>query len=472
MTSIPARVALSVARVGGALLCPPESSLEARRAADILGRPNPLHRSWMLRVKRNPRLAQYEPAPPDRVVCAGTVPSGAHEGWTWLPRYAPVHVRQVVDATVRPPAEFPGLRVELRPYQQTALRQWQEQGRGVVVAPCGGGKTTIGVGAIQASATPALVLVHTIDLAKQWRDRVSAQLGVDAGLIGDSKRTGEDRPVVVATIQTLARWTWAEREEWGARFGLVVLDEAHHCPAKSFTEVASSLPGRLRLALTATPVRQDGLIDFLWWSFGPAVSIIEQADLEAGGSTLRPTISWVRTGWEPEDGAATDAIERANQRAADEPRNALIVRLVLRAAAAGRRILVVTDRVEHCHALAALVEAGGVHARALVGHLSARVRTEVLDGLRSGSVPVVTATSVADEGLDVPELDTVFLVDDATAEAKVQQRVGRCCRPLATKRPPVVIDFIDGDDTGLRHAKARRRIYQRLGWAPPEIGGA
>lgn len=465
---IPARpptVSVDRATLAGGIYVPPELVAQATTAASILSKPSPEYKAWLRRCKKAGR--QVGSKPDEVYTTAGPVFGGPYDGWWWLPRHAPVQIRSATSAMALPEAEPVGLGITLRPYQQAAVDAVLWEQSGTIVAPCGAGKTSIGAALIARVNTPALVLVHTLDLAEQWRARCLEQLGVECGMVGDGVREA-DRRVVVATIQTLAKWTWAEVYEFGQRFGLVVLDEAHHAPARTFAQVMSAMPGRYRVGLTATPKRQDGLEDFLFWTCGRVVYTVRQLDLEVAGFTLTPRITWLPTGFRPEK-SAEDWTGLMNELAGDEDRNALLVDEVCRRAEADRRILVLADRVEHCRVLADAVGSRGIDAAALTGKLSKKARAEVLDQFRAGAIRVAVATSLADEGLDVSGIDCVVLATPSRNEGRVQQRVGRALRPAPGKQQPEVVDLVDPFGAAIGCAKKRRGLYTRLGWAPPPL---
>jgi superfamily II DNA or RNA helicase len=262
--------------------------------------------------------------------------------------------------------------------------------------------------------------------------------------------------VVIATIQTLAKWTWVERSAFGERFGLVILDEAHHVPAATFAQIFGALPGRYRCGLTATPVRYDGLTDMLHWTCGPIVHAITQQELERRGFVLRPDVWQVHTGWVPES-TTGEPHERAEELATSDRRNALLLRIVTELRSRGRRTLVLVDRTAHADQLA--VRCGGVSL-----HAAVKDRTEIVARLASGDVDVVFATSLADEALDAPPIDAVVLGTPEANLGTVQQRIGRGCRPASGKRTPLAVDLVDGWGPWIRAAQSRRRHYKQLGW--------
>jgi superfamily II DNA or RNA helicase len=451
---------------------PPELADEFRVASSVIAKPNPERRSWERRKRAGGFVGDE---PPEKYVCAGAIPDGQHAGHYWLPRHAPVACRQLSDGTTLPLGETLKLRTTLRPYQTAALDAWSFEQSGTIVAPCGAGKTTLGAGAIAAVSTPALVLVHTLALADQWAQRCMDQLGVTPGRIGGGVQwlgAPDAFPrVVVATVQTLAQWSWSERWDFGSRFGLVVLDEAHHVPARTFAETFASLPARYRLGLTATPTRQDGLEDLLWWSCGPAVYRIAQKDLEDGGFTLRPKVTWVQTAFKPTV-SSEEWTKLTDELAQDAARNELVSATAAQRLTEGRSVLVLADRTAHCAALAEQISAWGQPAEALTGSLSKKARGDVLERLTDGRLRCAVATSLADEGLDVPGLDVVVLAAPSRNDGRVQQRVGRALRPHASKAQPEVVDFVDPFPMARNAAKSRHRLYRNLGWGPPPVPGA
>ena len=150
--------------------------------------------------------------------------------------------------------------------------------------------------------------------------------------------------------------------------------------------------------------------------------------------------------------------------AEDEGRNALILGEAEKLLFEGRRVLILARRVEHCRALAADLEAVGWPVRALVGPDSPRVRAEILSELAQAGGRAVVATTVADEGLDVPEIDAVILAAPSRNPGAVQQRIGRACRPMPGKQRPIVVDVCDDFGPYRRAASVRWALYRRLGW--------
>jgi len=450
--------------IAGGILYPPREAEYGQAISRQNAVPNKAHAQWVSRVeKAGPYKAG--PEPPEVLTCGGEIPDGPWEGGWWLPRYMIPHgdARSMVSLPIAPHTE---LQITLRDYQREALAAWVANGgSGTVVAQCGAGKTCIGIAAISRLTTPALVLVHTLDLATQWIERVQTQLkDCTVGLVGAGKRE-DDARVVVATLQTLARWSWVERCRWGRRFGLVIQDEVHHAPARTFSEVLSSMPARYRMGLTATPHREDGLSDWVVWSCGPIVAEIDNRRLEEVGATMRPKISRIKTYWQPPRDAETYAA-LITSCCEDEDRNQVLLDVIAGQISLGRITLMLSDRVKHCRHIAAQLNArhGEGTCAALVGTVSKKRRGEILEAARAGTLKAITATTIADEGLDVPSLDTVVLGCPSRHLGRIQQRIGRALRPSPGKGQPMVIDVCDPWGPAMGYAKRRASLYKRLGW--------
>jgi superfamily II DNA or RNA helicase len=364
--------------------------------------------------------------------------------------------------------------IQLRDYQQDAVRKWQTAGcEGIIVAPCGAGKTMMGLGAMQICDQKTIVLVHTSDLAVQWKERIAAQLTTEDG--SSSVPTGDDvnvtmygngtkddtGDIVIASFQTLARMRFDDLLEFGKQFGLCIVDEAHHVPASTFSAVMFGMPARARLALTATPDRPDGLSDIMYWHFGSAVKQIHTTDLIASGRVLAPKVQFFATLWKPKvDGEWTKLIKGMVE---DQERNAKILDMVERFCRGGRQVLVLSDRVNHCQQLAEAMAERGIPAATLVGKMTKKQRAEVLELADKRELLAVFATTVADEGLDLPGLDTLILTTPTKSMGRIQQRIGRIMRYAENKRDPLVIDCVDAVKALFYMHKKRSRFYTELG---------
>jgi len=375
------------------------------------------------------------------------------------------------DRRVRPAAQLQDPpAVGLRDYQARAVAALAKITQGTVVMPCGGGKTRVGIGAVACLGTPALILVHTLDLAEQWRSELRALIGVEAGVVGG----GEDAPaeVTIGVIQTLVRWPRERLDAFLGGFGLLILDEAHHVAASTFHELVGRCPARYRIGLTATPEREDGLTPLLDLFLGRPLAAVSHEELVAAGVLALPEICIVETAFSFPYLGADEYAPMMAALVADERRNDLVVGAVVAAARAGHTCLVLSGRVQHCRTLVRSVHAAGVEAAELTGRVSKEHRAELLDRARRGDLAVLVATSLADEGLDLPRLSRVFLAYPSRARGRTVQRLGRLMRPHADKGRPALIDFVDRKVPILRRQHLdRRRLYAEvLGVPASQLG--
>jgi superfamily II DNA or RNA helicase len=373
--------------------------------------------------------------------------------------------RVVPEAKLEPTRELP-----LRDYQAAAVDKLAKITQGTVVIPCGGGKTRVGMGAIARLRTPTLILVHTLDLAEQWLGELRDKLGLEAGLIGD----GEERvaAVTIAVIQALARWDQAKLDTFLRGFGLLVLDEAHHVAASTFHRVVDRCPARYRLGLTATPEREDGLTALLDLFLGAPLAVVTHEELVAAGVLTVPEIRSVETAFTYPYTGAEDYAPMLAAVARDEARNRLIVESVVDEAGAGHVCLVLSGRIDHCQLLAEAIGARGISAAVLTGEVKRERRKELLDEARAGKLLVLVATSLADEGLDLPRLARVFLAYPGRSRGRTLQRLGRLMRPHADKQNAALFDFVDRKVPILRrHHLERRKLYAEvLGLSASKLG--
>jgi superfamily II DNA or RNA helicase len=227
--------------------------------------------------------------------------------------------------------------------------------------------------------------------------------------------------------------------------------------------VVDRCPARYRLGLTATPDREDGLTALLDLFLGAPLVTITHDELVAAGVLTVPEIQSIETDFTYLYTGAEDYAPMLTAVASDEARNALIVDHVVEEARAGHVCLVLSGRIDHCHTLANAIEAEGVSAAVLTGEVKRAVRKELLDRARAGELAVIVATSLADEGLDLPRLSRVFLAYPGRARGRTVQRLGRLMRPHVEKTDAALFDFVDKKVPLLRrHHLERRKLYAEV----------
>lgn len=369
-------------------------------------------------------------------------------GRVWLPRALTLPgVRVTTDATSTAPLRTVRHTTKLWPHQAAASRAIGQRS-GVVVMPCGSGKTTLAIAKLAEWRQRALVLVHTRDLLTQWVARLGVEL---AGVtVGEGKTSTAD--VVVCTVQQLALCSPEWLAAWGRRFGTLIADESHRAAARTWTHVVASIPARNRLSMTATPEREDDGWPLVEAHFGPVLHRVREAELVKAGRVLKPSVRCV----------ITRRSDEAIPVEEDPRRNSQIVHIVRRLVEVeDRTVVVLVRRVVHAGYLAARL-ASYVSSSALHGEMTGTEREEVLAALRAGRLRAVVATSLLDEAVDVPSVDTIVLAAPTAVLARVEQRIGRATRAARGKQQPLVVDLCDAHHVA--SASKRESWYESRGY--------
>jgi len=349
------------------------------------------------------------------------------------------------------------LRYSLRDYQIEAADALARHVQCCAVLPCGAGKSAVVLGAIERVGQPALIIVHTRDLVEQWIANVRSGFGIEPGVIAEGQVRLAD--VTIATIQSLAALN-VTLSAVAARFGCVVVDEAHHTASASYRLILGRLRAKYRFGVTATPQRTDGLGEFLELIVGKIVYRLDAKALVEAGHLVIPRVEVVQTGASPR--ADDDFAQLVSALVEDPDRNRLLLSLMKREADAGHSVLVLTGRVDHAHALATAALRMGVRAASLTGETAKKVRSAVLERFKRGALDVLCATTIADEGLDVTRLSRLILATPARAEGRTMQRLGRLMRPHEGKGQPVLFDLVDDHPIAARHHHDRLRTYRAV----------
>lgn len=400
-------------------------------------------------------------------------------------------VEYAVEHEPTPPDRYQPLsadpqKVALRPYQQTALASAIENPRGIIQMATGGGKTMLAAHILRRLDRPAMFFVHTLDLLYQAARVFERELGREIGILGDGQATL--RPITVATIQTVAnacsgtRLTRKpraeeeeeeEREERPVHFDdatrrevidflesvpVVIFDECHHVPAETFYKIAMrTVAARRRYGLSATPWRDDGADLMLEAALGPCLHETRASDLIDAGYLVRPLIQMlpapivaVRRRGDYHDCYTAAIVE-------NRERNRVIAARARAWAGEGRSVLILVAQVAHGLQLAELLP----EARFAHGGLESELRRQYLGELEQKLRPILIATTLADEGLDVPTLDGLILAGGGKSQTRAFQRIGRVLRPAEGKTEARVLDFLDDAPWLRNHSQARLALYRQ-----------
>ncbi|MCL2458012.1 MAG: DEAD/DEAH box helicase [Desulfobulbus sp.] len=340
----------------------------------------------------------------------------------------------------------------LRSYQEQAVAVMLAHSFGVLEAGTGSGKTVMALAIIARRQQPTLIVVHSKELMRQWQQRISQFLGMEAGLAGDGIL--DIRPVTVAIVNTAKK----HLDTLPDQFGQLVVDECHRVPAALFTDVVAAFDCAFMLGLSATAFRrEDGMTRLIHIYMGERVHAVDNRMLAASGAVVRPVLRQRPTGFVY--GYRGEYAQLIKALAANAPRNQLIVDDILALLRQDHQgtILVVSDRVAHCQALADLLADQGVSVPVLTGQSPPEERMEIVEDVQSGRIVILVATvQLIGEGFDCPGLSTLVLSTPIKFEGRLLQVVGRIMRPAEGKEA-LVIDYVDEQIPVLRRSAAARR---------------
>lgn len=356
------------------------------------------------------------------------------------------------------------------PYQEEAIKACLRARNGVLVMPCGSGKTQCGLEIIARLGGRALWLTHTQDLLNQSKKRAESVLrcGKFGTITAGKVNIGES--ITFATVQTMCR---LDLTRYRDAFDVIICDECHHAAGSptrvtQFYKVMSSLSARYKFGLTATPKRADGLEIAMFALLG---GIIHEVSREAvANNTCEVRVQTIETGWMPEydcvlNGDGTIDYNRViDAMIYDQDRFRLVLETIEKLPV-NSAVMVLGNRVEY---LQHLHEAYYGRSACISGAGNSKAakedRKRALQALNDGELDCVFATyQLAKEGLDVPNLRYVVFATPEKGEATVIQSMGRVGRKADGKEFGTVIDFVDDFGMYRGWAKKRERIYRSIG---------
>ena len=359
-----------------------------------------------------------------------------------------------------PPVDFT-FNGQLRPFQQRAVQHMLRKEFGTLNSPTGSGKTVMALYILAQRKQPALIVVHTADLARQWSERIETFLNIpvkEIGRIGGGKKKIGEK-ITVALVQSLYKCA----EAVAPQVGHLIVDECHRTPSRTFTDAVTEFDARYMLGLSATPWRRDNLSKLIFWHLGDVHHQVEKNDLIRSGQVLPADIIFRETEFKPYYDPVHEYSKMLSELTLDDDRNRLIAADI--AAEVGSQsgiCLVLTDRKKHCESLGALLRYGfSLPVDILTGDLNAGQRQSVVDRLQEGRIKVLIATGqLIGEGFDCRELTTLFMATPVRFSGRIIQYLGRILRPAPGKKRARVFDYVDVNvEPLLKAAGARKKVY-------------
>jgi len=428
---------------------------------DTLTFPNP---KWL----ENERMGRWNRSTPKRLRFYDKTRGGG----LWIPRG---YMRQLLllcrrrGVTVKiddrrrvlPPVDFK-FSGQLKPFQNKAATVMLSRYFGTLNAPTGSGKTVMALYMVARRRQPALIVVHTKDLAYQWVERVEEFLGIpeeDVGFIGSGKKDVGEK-ITVALVQSLYKCA----EDVSQYAGFLLVDECHRCPSRTFTQAVTDFDSKYMLGLSATPWRRDRLSKLIFWHLGDVHHKIDHSGLIKSGDVLPAEIIIRETDFKPYYDPVNEYSKMISELTSDDERNRLIAWDVAQEVYNNTQgvCLVLSDRKKHCENLQALLRYRyKISCELLTGDLTGSQRREVIDRLNQGDVNVLVATGqLIGEGFDRRDLSPLFLTTPIKFSGRVLQYIGRVLRPAPGKKKARVYDYVDVKVDVLKTAaKARQKVY-------------
>ncbi len=354
---------------------------------------------------------------------------------------------------------------ELRPYQDQAAEGFWHGGSGVVVLPCGAGKTIVGAAAMARAQATTLILVTNTVSARQWRDELIKRTTLTAEEIGEySGARKEIRPVTIATYQVITTkrgGVHPHLELFDARdWGLIIYDEVHLLPAPVF-RMTADLQARRRLGLTATLVREDGREGDVFSLIGPKRFDAPWKDIESQGYIAPADCIEVRvtlTEAERMTYAVAEADVKYRLAATADSKTEVVVDLV--AKHRGVPTLVIGQYVDQLDELAERLG-----APLIKGDTTVRQREKLYEAFRSGEIDLLVVSKVANFSIDLPTAQVAIQVSGAFGSRQEEaQRLGRLLRPKADGITARFYAVVSRDTVDAEFAAHRQRFLAEQGY--------
>ena len=354
----------------------------------------------------------------------------------------------------------------IRDYQSQAVEKFWQGGSGVVVLPCGAGKTIVGAAAMSVAKTNTLILVTNTVSARQWKAELLKRTTLTEDEIGEySGSVKEIKPITIATYQILttkrkseyAHLSLLNANDWG----LIVYDEVHLLPAPIF-KMTADLQARRRLGLTATLVREDGKEGDVFSLIGPKRFDAPWKEIEAQGYIAPAACFEIRIDL-PEEERLNYAMANQDERyriAATSPVKIDVIKKLL-ATHAGEPTLIIGQYLDQIHSVAEALD-----VPMITGETPVDERERLFELFRTGQQNTLVVSKVANFSVDLPEASVAIQISGSYGSRQEEaQRLGRLLRPKADGRTASFYTLISRDTVDQDFAQNRQRFLAEQGYS-------
>ncbi len=361
----------------------------------------------------------------------------------------------------------------LRPYQDEAVGAFYaggsvQGGSGVIVLPCGSGKTVVGIGAMHRVGCKTLILTTNTTALRQWRDEILDKTSLDPQDIGEYSGVEKTvRPVTLTTYQILTyrktkdgpfvHFNLFEKENWG----LVIYDEVHLLPAPVFRAVAN-LQARRRLGLTATLVREDNKEEDVFSLIGPKKYDVPWRVLEKQGFIAKATCAEIRVPWGDDNLRMEYALAEPNRKyrlAATNPAKLRVLQRLLKDHE-DDRVLIIGQYLEQLDDIAQLIQCPLITGRTPQGE-----RELLYERFRTGELPRLIVSKVANFAVDLPDANVAIQISGTFGSRQEEaQRLGRVLRPKKHENEARFYTIVTRDSNEQDYSAKRQLFLTEQGY--------
>ncbi len=357
---------------------------------------------------------------------------------------------EIVDKTVEHSVPFPEPKLLARPDQQKVIDAISSDA--FINAKVGWGKTFTALLLAHKLGQKTLIITHNTMLRDQWIIETEKLFGHSPGIIGSKIFDINDHFIVIGNVQSVTKISSSINKE----FGTIILDEAHHCPAETFSSIIDSSYARYKIGLSGTMKRKDGRHILLTDYFGNNIIKPDVAN------TVNPSVEIVKTGMPLAPGQPW--AKKINTLLYDKDYQEYVALQAAKKISEGHSVLIIADRVEFLENVQKLLGEDCVLVTGTV-NTTAEEREKVKELINSRQkVAVAGSRQIFSEGISIDALSCVILATPIANEENLEQIIGRIMRIYPNKQKPVVVDLNFSGSTDRKQNNIRLGFYMKQGW--------